>query len=717
MPHQRAGSHQRLPHKEARRAWSSIWSAFGGSSPHTKRQELLEKQQSSERQRSAKTGVTTFQHMVIDPHSHPGVMPVMPRPAVDEAQARQTARANNASYYDRDLSSDDEIRLLRLEPGDGPISASLEYASLLEPVAFDALSYCWGEQKKFQQVTINSRDGFLVSEHLHAALRRLRRPDQSRLVWVDVICVNQSNVPERNRSVELMWKIYTKARRVIIWIGEIDTQRPTCKRLYPGVADEDSQLTLCARSGLAALEHGNLAAKLSERLQDMEFESSRGSAGEVWWKRLWIIQEFSCAKEYPTVYLGPHAIGWDFFSQLMHTTTHDRLTLFHHLRTQEDQNLLQLLLMAKIFHCSDPRDRIYALLGLAKDGPMRIVPDYSKPVSQVYEEAALYLIKEEQNVDVLLDERLVRTDGECASWVPDLTSLRERPLVRTVDKYAAGDLLPPVVDLVKAPSTSCSQCNRSPPLPRALKFRAIYFDRIVARTREETLPAPDFSRRPIMPGHFHKPALSRPLQTAVQILEHLKINFTITPPLGLDRSLSIGYLMLEYLFDGTPRSVVAEFERAGLQKPWLSHPSTCSLDFDKIASKFGIELTDAVKDDLTMTAVWESAFLWTRHRRTFTPDDDLRAVLGEQKMYQVSAKTYKQDFFSTANGFIGLGPESLEVGDVVVVPFGASRPFVLRDHGGHHVLVGDAVVPGIMSGQLTNLCKEGTIEARDYLLM
>ncbi|KAK4539398.1 hypothetical protein LTR36_010961 [Oleoguttula mirabilis] len=716
MPHQRAASHQRLPHKEARRVWSSIWSALGGSSPRTRRQGLLEKQHSPESEQSAKAkGMTAFQHMVIDPRSHPGVMPIMPRPAVDEAQARQAARANNARYYNRDLSSDDEIRLLRLEPGDGPISGSLEYASLLEPAAFDALSYCWGEQKSFQQVTIDGRDGFLVSEHLYAALRRLRRPDKPRLVWIDVICVNQSNVPERNRSVELMWRIYTEARRVIIWIGEIDAQRPTCKRLYPGAKEEDSQLTLCARSGLAALEHGNLTAKLSERLQDMEFESSRGSAGEVWWKRLWIIQEFSCAKQYPTVYLGPHAIGWDFFSELMHTNTHDRLTLFHHLRTQEDQNLLQLLLMAKIFHCSDKRDRIYALLGLAKEGPMRIVPDYSKPVSQVYEEAALYLIKEEQNLDVLLDERLVRTDDECASWVPDFTLLRPRDLVRTIDMYAAGDLVP-VVELVDAPSTSCSKCNKSPPLPRALQLRALYFDRIVARTREDTLPAPDISRRPIMARHFHKPALSRPLQTAEQILEHLKINFKSPAPFGLDRAPSIGYLMLEYLFNGT-RSVVSEFERAGREKPWVHHPNMSKLSLEKFADKFGMELTDAVKDDLMMSTLWESAFLWTRHTRTYTPDENSRAVLGGQEMYQVSAKTYKKDFFSTANGFIGLGPESLEVGDVVIVPFGASRPLVLRDHGGHHVLVGDAVVPGIMSGQLVNLFQEGTVEARDFLLL
>jgi len=62
-----------------------------------------------------------------------------------------------------------------------------------------------------------------------------------------------------------------------------------------------------------------------------------------------------------------------------------------------------------------------------------------------------------------------------------------------------------------------------------------------------------------------------------------------------------------------------------------------------------------------------------------------------------------------------MAPATLQVGDEVIVPFGASRPFVVRSHGDHHMLTGDAVVPGIMSGQLVDLCKEGFVVVRDYL--
>lgn len=61
----------------------------------------------------------------------------------------------------------------------------------------------------------------------------------------------------------------------------------------------------------------------------------------------------------------------------------------------------------------------------------------------------------------------------------------------------------------------------------------------------------------------------------------------------------------------------------------------------------------------------------------------------------------ERDFFRTSNGFLGLGPSSLQEGDGIVVPLGASRPFILRrsENGTHYTLVGSAVVPGIMSGK------------------
>ncbi|KAK1072643.1 hypothetical protein LTR12_014952 [Friedmanniomyces endolithicus] len=101
--------------------------------------------------------------------------------------------------------------------------------------------------------------------------------------------------------------------------------------------------------------------------------------------------------------------------------------------------------------------------------------------------------------------------------------------------------------------------------------------------------------------------------------------------------------------------------------------------------------------------------------------EDVQVRLDRNSVNAENSKVYdrdldQRDFFATADGFIGMAPATLEIGDEVIVPFGPSRPFVVRSHGDHHVLIGDAVVPGIVSGQMVNLCKEGTMAGRDYLL-
>jgi hypothetical protein len=81
------------------------------------------------------------------------------------------------------------------------------------------------------------------------------------------------------------------------------------------------------------------------------------------------------------------------------------------------------------------------------------------------------------------------------------------------------------------------------------------------------------------------------------------------------------------------------------------------------------------------------------------------------EIHEYNAKSRERDFFKTKTkaGFLGLGPACLEVGDKIVVPLSASRPFILREdpqQSGLHTLVGEAVVPSIMSGKWATLEKE-----------
>jgi hypothetical protein len=62
-----------------------------------------------------------------------------------------------------------------------------------------------------------------VTANCIAAMRRLRHKKKRRILWIDAICIDQSSMDERNQQVELMGDVYSKARRVILWLGEEST--------------------------------------------------------------------------------------------------------------------------------------------------------------------------------------------------------------------------------------------------------------------------------------------------------------------------------------------------------------------------------------------------------------------------------------------------------------------------------------------------------------
>jgi hypothetical protein len=120
----------------------------------------------------------------------------------------------------------DSIRLLRLLPNEdeaAPLHCELRNYSLQRPSRrthmYEALSYVWGDPKETLPISVDE-DQFHITVNLHAALLRLRDHSFERIIWVDAICIDQSNNEERKQQVQLMAKIYSNAHRVIVWLGE-----------------------------------------------------------------------------------------------------------------------------------------------------------------------------------------------------------------------------------------------------------------------------------------------------------------------------------------------------------------------------------------------------------------------------------------------------------------------------------------------------------------
>lgn len=121
-----------------------------------------------------------------------------------------------------------EIRLLRLYPSSGlglarPLSGSLKTIRLQDdnssvPTEFEALSYFWGNEEADRTLSIDNTP-FSIKPNLETALRELSKGKVERLLWIDAICINQTDLNERNAQVRMMSSIYRSAAQVIIWIG------------------------------------------------------------------------------------------------------------------------------------------------------------------------------------------------------------------------------------------------------------------------------------------------------------------------------------------------------------------------------------------------------------------------------------------------------------------------------------------------------------------
>ncbi|KAI8165321.1 hypothetical protein K4K50_010510 [Colletotrichum sp. SAR 10_71] len=114
-----------------------------------------------------------------------------------------------------------EIRLVRLQKPCTPSILSLELRTVSlneEGASYSALSYVWGSPSEPQQIEINGQP-FHVTQNLHDALQQLRRDGVSSWLWIDAICIQQSDLEEKTHKVGMMRDIFSNAATVYIWLG------------------------------------------------------------------------------------------------------------------------------------------------------------------------------------------------------------------------------------------------------------------------------------------------------------------------------------------------------------------------------------------------------------------------------------------------------------------------------------------------------------------
>jgi hypothetical protein len=327
-----------------------------------------------------------------------------------------------------------ETRLLMA----GTSPTSLERTSERQ-ARYEALSYTWGDDKITDVGHVRDREDsgkpcmtLGLRPNLAFALRNLRHSDETRVLWIDAICINQDDIKERNEQVKRMTNIYTLAERVVIWIGE---ESNSSKLALSTLEHIGKQLDV-TKSGRIIAAHDAVEPQCWRNDHSLPFDQPTWKAlisfvERAWFYRVWCWQEVKLGSSHAYLQCGSNGIPWrKFWMAILCINNKDNLpsTRFrercrHIVFLDYDSaghSLSNILDISRSKGCADPKDKIYGLLGMtAKYFSSSIVVEYLQPLRNVYRDAFLAHLSHTKRLELLKHCDLENHKIGGPSWVPD----------------------------------------------------------------------------------------------------------------------------------------------------------------------------------------------------------------------------------------------------------------------------------------------------------
>ncbi|KXT09429.1 hypothetical protein AC579_2522 [Pseudocercospora musae] len=317
----------------------------------------------------------------------------------------------------------------------------------------ECLSYCWGDRTDTSAIIINGHE-VQVTTNLVAALKHLRAESSAerKLLWVDAVCINQSNVMERGAVVAMMDKIYTAAELVHAWLEM--TRAPSEQRESFASQPEIPSL----KSVVLVQIIGNQPTRQTWQLSRFRPARTFQDMFRIpFWTRKWIIQEICLARRIQ-IHAGrecstPLDVMALFAARVLWLTNYDEhaynawlagYTLRCALQGSHAMHATTFCLMLRYLRGSDVReklDSIYALKFLF-DAEIFIRPDYTLSHASVFTDVTVQIIARYESLALL--EQACSNDVTLPSWVPDFhTAARPRLLnidTQNIDASASATL-------------------------------------------------------------------------------------------------------------------------------------------------------------------------------------------------------------------------------------------------------------------------------------
>lgn len=143
------------------------------------------------------------------------------------------ARMKTVHTHDQNDGSVDDDEAMQERQGEKPrntrMSCGNEEVDVdddLETGSYETISYAWGDPAQRATILLNGVT-FDIAKSSEQALRRVRLLHRPRTVWIDAVCINQTDIAERSQQVAIMADIYRSGRRNIVYLGEATSSTGT----------------------------------------------------------------------------------------------------------------------------------------------------------------------------------------------------------------------------------------------------------------------------------------------------------------------------------------------------------------------------------------------------------------------------------------------------------------------------------------------------------
>jgi hypothetical protein len=593
--------------------------------------------------------------------------------------------------------SDTEIRLLHILPSESPespVSCELRQYEIDDLPAYEALSYCWGDSAERREIVCNGATHW-VTMNLRDALVRLRLTNEARIVWADALCIAQSDEEEKSSQVRRMGSVFQCAKRVVVWLGHVETKHALdIKRVFDSLIcvkafkdDPEHHLSDWCIPDVAAVFDGSLPWNAL----DLFFKIT-------WFHRIWCIQEIRLASdsifywgtEELSRYIAVRLAGWmadhcqDELQHLPYATFEQYAYYMNGPLRRDKCSLLSALRTYRNWEATDPRDKIYGILGLLELSVERhtIRINYDKSAQDVYHDLATAVIGWTRDLALFAHvhhSEDYEGDPGYRSWIPQWDQTVHVPTFPIGIHLSASTLPSGTYNAISPPAGS-------------------------TRPYDRTL---------MVSGLTHQTVLyTGPL------LDEFIDNLPIDPHERIT-------------FKGYPQRFLLDYwsEKVSTGSPLGHDPSPVMISMARTLTTGVVHPHDTLYEcanEDEIVAYFQSFLAYIRLLHLIA-DDESRGGLTTQYLteYDDSWKLFEEimakycvrrKFFRTKNGSLGLGPACLKHNDMIVVLEGAYNPCALRPKGDTYLLLGDVYMDEIRHGELIKEIEEGRKERQYFCL-